>query len=98
MHAQVCTELENHVGIGDKTLAEFIIDLADETDGLPAFQRKLEENGAEFPDSFTVSLHALIMRLKPKKVRSRLALALTFLCNCISEFVRLCSPHACIFL
>jgi len=25
---QVCTELDNHVGVGDKTLAEFIIDLA----------------------------------------------------------------------
>jgi len=25
---QVCTELENHVGVGDKTLAEFIINLA----------------------------------------------------------------------
>ena len=39
---QVCTELENHVGVGDKTLAEFIIALADEHEGLPAFQRALE--------------------------------------------------------
>lgn len=64
---QVCTELENHVGVSDKTLAEFIISLAEENDGLPAFQRALEANGAEFPDSFTSTLHALILRLKPKK-------------------------------
>jgi len=56
-HPQVCTELENHVGVGDKTLAEFIINLADENEGLPAFQRALESNGAEFPDSFVVTLH-----------------------------------------
>lgn len=55
--AQVCTELENHVGVGDKTLAEFIINLAEENEGLPAFQRALESNGAEFPDSFVVTLH-----------------------------------------
>ncbi len=66
------------MGIGDKTLAEFIIDLADDTDSLPAFQRKLEENGAEFSDSFTVSLHALIKRLRPSKVRSLCKLPVLF--------------------
>ena len=65
---QVCTELDNHVGVGDKTLAEFIIDLAEKHDNVPAFQRALEENGAEFPDSFVASLHVLISRLLPKKV------------------------------
>lgn len=65
---QVCTELDNHVGVGDKTLAEFIIDLAEKHDNVSAFQRALEENGAEFPDSFVTSLHALIVRLLPKKV------------------------------
>ncbi len=60
---QVCTELENHVGVGDKTLAEFIINLADENEGLPAFQRALESNGAEFPDSFVVTLHGASLRL-----------------------------------
>lgn len=64
---QVCTELDNHVGVGDKTLAEFIIDLAEKNGDIPAFQRALEENGAEFPDSFVASLYALIHRLLPKK-------------------------------
>ena len=63
---QVCSELENHVGVGDKTLAEFIIDLTEQNQSLPAFMKALERNGAEFPDSFTSSLHALIMRLRPK--------------------------------
>ena len=64
---QVCSELENHVGIGDKTLAEFIIDLAKKNPNLQSFQRALESNGAEFPDSFVSTLHALIQRLLPKK-------------------------------
>ena len=33
--SKICTELENHLGIGDKTLAEFIIDLADSHDTVP---------------------------------------------------------------
>eukprot|EP00291_Cryptomonas_curvata_P008203 CAMPEP_0172190876 /NCGR_PEP_ID=MMETSP1050-20130122/23365_1 /TAXON_ID=233186 /ORGANISM="Cryptomonas curvata, Strain CCAP979/52" /LENGTH=87 /DNA_ID=CAMNT_0012865815 /DNA_START=133 /DNA_END=392 /DNA_ORIENTATION=- len=64
--SKVCSELENHVGVGDKTLAEFIIELTDQNPTLPGFIRALERNGAEFPDSFTSSLHALIMRLRPK--------------------------------
>eukprot|EP00960_Hanusia_phi_P054298 762612-Hanusia_phi.AAC.3 len=65
--ASVCTELENHVGVGDKTLAEFIINLAEENKDLQKFQRALEENGAEFPDSFVSSLYSLILRMRPKK-------------------------------
>eukprot|EP00282_Hemiselmis_andersenii_P039104 CAMPEP_0169437304 /NCGR_PEP_ID=MMETSP1042-20121227/6059_1 /TAXON_ID=464988 /ORGANISM="Hemiselmis andersenii, Strain CCMP1180" /LENGTH=150 /DNA_ID=CAMNT_0009548073 /DNA_START=126 /DNA_END=574 /DNA_ORIENTATION=+ len=65
--SKVCTELANHVGIGDKTLAEFIISIAEEAEDLSSFQRKLEENGAEFADSFVCSLHAMILRLRPKK-------------------------------
>ena len=66
IYEQVCSELENHVGVGDKTLAEFIIELTDQNPSLPAFMRALERNGAEFPDSFTSSLHSLIIRLRPK--------------------------------
>ena len=29
----------------------------EENEGLPAFQRALESNGAEFPDSFVITLH-----------------------------------------
>ena len=39
---KVTTELENHIGIADKTLSEFIIDLRG-SDEPRAFQRKLLE-------------------------------------------------------
>ena len=37
------------------------------TDAQGRWQRALEANGAEFPDSFVVTLHALILRMRPKK-------------------------------
>ena len=45
--SKVCKELDNHLGISDKTLAEFIIDLAKKNPELPAFRAALAENGAE---------------------------------------------------
>ena len=47
--SKICTELENHLGINDKDLAEFIIALADKHPKLEKFKTVLEKNGAEFP-------------------------------------------------
>ena len=41
--SKVCTELDNHIGVSDKTLAEFIIDLAKKNPELPAFRRQRRE-------------------------------------------------------
>lgn len=50
--SKVCTELDNHLGMNDKDLAEYVIALADENPTFEAFRAALEKNGAEF----TVSL------------------------------------------
>ncbi|XP_058835458.1 ATP-dependent RNA helicase DHX8 [Topomyia yanbarensis] len=63
--SKICTELENHLGLNDKDLAEFIIDLADKNPSLDAFKRVLGENGAEFSDSFTANLLRIIQLMKP---------------------------------
>ena len=65
--SKICTELDNHLGISDKTLAEFIIDLAKAHPELPAFRKALEENGAEFPEPFSASLLTLVAKMTPKK-------------------------------
>ena len=44
---KVTTELENHIGIGDKTLSEFVIDLASKHADARSFQKALDEVGAE---------------------------------------------------
>jgi ATP-dependent RNA helicase DHX8/PRP22 len=41
--------LDNHLGVGDKTLAEFIIELGKDQTSAAAFQKALAENGAEMP-------------------------------------------------
>jgi ATP-dependent RNA helicase DHX8/PRP22 len=40
---KVCQELETHVGVNDKDLAEFIIELADTADSVQHFGRALTE-------------------------------------------------------
>ena len=47
--SKICTELENHLGINDKDLAEFIIALAEKYSSLEKFKAALAKNGAEFP-------------------------------------------------
>ena len=65
--SKVCAELDAHLGVSDKTLAEFIIDLAQKHPELGAFRAALDENGAEFPASFASNLLALVAKMMPKK-------------------------------
>uniref|UniRef100_A0A8C3GC76 ATP-dependent RNA helicase DHX8 n=1 Tax=Cyclopterus lumpus TaxID=8103 RepID=A0A8C3GC76_CYCLU len=46
--SKVCTELDNHLGISDKDLAEFVIDLAEKQPSFDGFKELLLKNGAEF--------------------------------------------------
>ncbi|XP_025424865.1 ATP-dependent RNA helicase DHX8 [Sipha flava] len=64
--SKICTELENHLGLNDKDLAEFIIDLAYKNDTLETFKKALLNNGAEFSDSFIANLLRIIQHMQPK--------------------------------
>ncbi|XP_067627795.1 ATP-dependent RNA helicase DHX8 [Eurosta solidaginis] len=63
--SKICTELENHLGLNDKDLAEFIIDLEDKNPTFDSFRKALHDNGAEFPDSFVTNLQRIIQLMKP---------------------------------
>ncbi|XP_069683927.1 ATP-dependent RNA helicase DHX8 [Periplaneta americana] len=65
--SKICTELENHLGLNDKDLAEFIIALAEKNDTFETFKKVLVENGAEFSDSFIANLLRIIQHMKPKR-------------------------------
>ena len=65
--SKVCNELENHLGISDSTLAEFIIDLADKHPVQASFSRALEENGAEMEPAFCGSLLRTIQQMRPQQ-------------------------------
>jgi len=59
---KVTKELENHLGVGDKTLAEFVISLAEEHKTADAFREALSAVGADVSDGFAESLLGVISR------------------------------------
>jgi ATP-dependent RNA helicase DHX8/PRP22 len=69
--SKVCNELDNHLGFSEKTLAEFIIFLAEKHEDAKVFHSVLTENGAEFPESFAENLHRIIRRItQPNQQRN----------------------------
>ncbi|KAJ8683658.1 hypothetical protein QAD02_019450 [Eretmocerus hayati] len=64
--SKICTELDNHIGLNDKTLAEFIIYLAGKNNTFDSFKKVLLEKGAEFSDSFIANLLRIIQHMKSK--------------------------------
>ncbi|XP_026480599.1 ATP-dependent RNA helicase DHX8-like isoform X1 [Ctenocephalides felis] len=67
--SKICTELENHLGLNDKDLAEFIIDLSEKHNTVESFKKVLDENGAEFSDSLVANLLRIIQHMRPKSQR-----------------------------
>lgn len=68
--SKICTELENHLGINDKDLAEYIIHLSETHETVESFKKVLEENGADFSDSFVSNLLRIINLMRPQKKKT----------------------------
>lgn len=64
--SKVTSELQNHLGIKDKTLAEFVIAQHLQCQSLPKFQAKMEDMGADFGPSLVESVDRLILTMHPK--------------------------------
>ena len=65
--AKITQEIDNYIGLNDKTLAEFIIALHDQSNkSILAFKGKLKEVGTNFPDSFVENVDRLILSMHPK--------------------------------
>ncbi|XP_053197870.1 ATP-dependent RNA helicase DHX8-like [Scomber japonicus] len=69
--SKVCTELENHLGISEKDLAEFIISLAEKHPTFAQFKAVLTENGADFTDTLIGNLLRLIQTMRPSPSTSK---------------------------
>ncbi|PON78535.1 putative pre-mRNA-splicing factor ATP-dependent RNA helicase [Parasponia andersonii] len=67
--SKVCSELETHLGFGDKVLAEFITELGRNCETVDEFDAKLKENGAEMPDYFVRTLLTIIHAILPPKTK-----------------------------
>ncbi|KAK6919290.1 Helicase, C-terminal [Dillenia turbinata] len=68
--SKVCSELETHLGFGDKVLAEFITDLGHKSETVDEFDVKLKENGAEMPDYFVRTLLTIVHAILPPRPKS----------------------------
>ncbi|XP_011496009.1 PREDICTED: ATP-dependent RNA helicase DHX8 [Ceratosolen solmsi marchali] len=68
--SKICTELENHLGLNNKDLAEFIVHLSEENSTFDSFKKILIKHGAEFSDSFIANLLRIILHMKSKNSRS----------------------------
>ncbi|CAJ0957156.1 unnamed protein product, partial [Mesorhabditis belari] len=71
--SKVCSELENHFGVADKNVAEFIIDLASKSKTFDKFKKALDEEGLgdQFDDSLIANLQRLILHMLPKKEKKK---------------------------
>ncbi|KAL0255471.1 hypothetical protein I308_100275 [Cryptococcus tetragattii IND107] len=67
--SKVSQELFNHTKLQDKKLAEFVIALHEQSKTTEAFQKKLNEIGADFPEWFIKNLDRLIVTMHPKYKR-----------------------------
>ncbi|KAJ9662404.1 DEAH-box ATP-dependent RNA helicase prp22 [Coniosporium apollinis] len=63
--SRITSELQNHLGIADKTLAEFVIDQHTQCASLAEFRAALEALGADFPPSLVESVDRLVRGMHP---------------------------------
>ncbi|KAK1771543.1 P-loop containing nucleoside triphosphate hydrolase protein [Phialemonium atrogriseum] len=64
--SKVTSELQNHLGISEKTLAEFVIAKRLECGSFADFKKMLAGVGAEFPPSLVESVDRLVRSMHPK--------------------------------
>jgi len=64
--SKVTSELQNHLGINEKTLAEFVIAQRLECATFEDFKAKLAAVGADFPPSLMESIDRLVRTMHPK--------------------------------
>ncbi|KAF5366929.1 hypothetical protein D9757_010847 [Collybiopsis confluens] len=65
--SKITQEIDNHTGMNDKVLAEFIIFKHDEANkSLLDFKDKLKSIGVHFPDSLVENVDRLILNMHPK--------------------------------
>ena len=64
--SKVTSELQNHLGINEKTLAEFVIDQHSKCSSTAEFKSQMEEMGGDFPPSLVESIDRLILTMHPK--------------------------------
>ena len=63
---RVLEEMDRAIDLRDKTLAEFVLDLAKKSQTVMQFEDKLTEAGAEFSIELISNLYAIITKMLPE--------------------------------
>lgn len=63
--SRITNELQNHLGVSDKVLAEFVVDQHLKCASFAEFKSMLEGMGAEFPMSLMESVDRLVLTMHP---------------------------------
>lgn len=63
--SKVTSELQNHLGTNDKTLAEFLIAQRSKCSSVKDFETELKSMDASMPDSLIQSIDRLVLRMHP---------------------------------
>ncbi|KAG8527480.1 uncharacterized protein KY384_007632 [Bacidia gigantensis] len=64
--SRITSELQNHLGILDKTLAEFVIAQHEKCQSITDFKSQMDAMGADFPQSLVESIDRLVLTIHPK--------------------------------
>ncbi|KAI9732300.1 MAG: DEAH-box ATP-dependent RNA helicase prp22 [Cirrosporium novae-zelandiae] len=65
--SKVTSEISNHLGINDKTVAEFVIDQHSKCESFGDFKKALDATGADFPQTLVESIDRLVLAMHPKR-------------------------------
>ncbi|PIC46821.1 hypothetical protein B9Z55_006391 [Caenorhabditis nigoni] len=71
--SKVLGELENHFGVADKDVAEFVIQMAQENPTFDKFKKELEKQGLadQFDDSLTATILRIVQHMTASKKKSK---------------------------
>ena len=58
-------ELNSQVGIKDKTLAEYVLSIAQKAPNVDAFGKQMMANGADFEQNLVNTIYAIVTRIFP---------------------------------
>ncbi|KAH7488378.1 hypothetical protein PRIC1_007506 [Phytophthora ramorum] len=67
--SKVCQALENHLGMSDKTLAEFVIDLVRGSSSCAAFLAAIKKDELPLPPALAENLYRIVQTMAPRKMK-----------------------------
>ncbi|RLN53802.1 hypothetical protein BBJ29_008484 [Phytophthora kernoviae] len=67
--SKVCQALENHLGMSDKTLAEFVIDLVRGSSSCATFLASIKKDELPLPPALAENLYRIVQTMAPRKMK-----------------------------